>query len=705
MQFFQPATQNPARQKTIKNLHPIIIRDLLVERGSVSMITRVRLKNWKSHLDSDMRFSSGVNVLIGVMGSGKSSLVEGISFALFGTFPGLKSRRLELDHLIMKKPEQKQRCQVELEFTADDMNYYIKRVIDKGKGTGHAEIRRDGQVLNVNARGVTDEVVRALKMDYDLFSKAVYSEQNGLDYFLRIPKGSRKKEIDRMLKVDRFEKARTGAVAMRGKVKTRNEERSRLLSDMQNEGLPEKMDATKAELGKLQKELDVLGIDIKKVDDEAVRLSGRLAEAEGVEKELNKARADLQGAKSGLEEASQSSEMLEKRFKGRSTDDIEEDIKAKEIESALKKKEVEAIEKEVGARRTELASINSMIRISAEAIEGLRKAEAKCPVCDSDMPESRKSGLIEKRRQEEGECREKAKSVAEGIAEISKRKVGVDEDRKKLELEVEKLKSAKDEFSELGRLIKRKQEHEKRKQELEVRTGQLEKRMEDAGLDALRQKSSDLAAKQSSIKEKMSGIQDRISDKELVLNDLKERKATMERYGREAGRDADIVKQLDIFEKVLKVTQDQLREEFLKTVNGIMADVWAELYPYADYQDIRMAIEDDYVLQLKEPDGWVSVEGTVSGGERSMATLTLRVAFSMAFLPNLRWLMLDEPTHNLDSNAIKQFASILREKMDMFAEQVFLITHEERISEGVTGNLYRMERDKDNNKPTVIRPL
>lgn len=669
------------------------------------MITRVRLKNWKSHLDSDMRFSSGVNVLIGVMGSGKSSLVEGISFALFGTFPGLKSRRLELDHLIMKKPEKKQNCFVELEFSVDGRNYYVKRVIDRGKGTGHAEIRRDRKVLNVNARGVTDEVVRALQMDYDLFSKAVYSEQNGLDYFLRIPRGSRKKEIDRMLKVDRFEKARTEAVAMHGKVKIRNEERSRLLSDMHQEGITVKMDATKGELGKLQKELDVLGVDIKKVEKKAASLNEKMADAENIEKELNRARADLEGARSGLEEAEQSSEMLERRFKGRDLKGIEEDIKSKQIEATLKGKEVTAIEKEVEARRTELASVNSMIKISMESIEGLGKAEAKCPVCESEMTEDKKKGLLEKRRHEEGQYREKAKSIAEDIVEIAKRKEVVDEARKQLELEVDKLKSAKEEYSGLGSMIRRKQEHERRKHELEEKTMLLEKKLEAAGLDKLRKESRALAAQQSSISEKMSGLHDRIADKELILNDLKERKALMDKYGLEADRDAVIAEQLEKFEKVLKVTQDQLREEFLKTVNSIMADVWSELYPYADYQDIKLAIEDDYILQLKETGGWVSVEGTVSGGERSMATLTLRIAFSMAFLPNLRWLMLDEPTHNLDSNAIKQFASILRYKMGMFAEQVFLITHEERISEGVTGSLYRMERDKDNNQPTKVVPL
>ena len=88
--------------------------------------------------------------------------------------------------------------------------------------------------------------------------------------------------------------------------------------------------------------------------------------------------------------------------------------------------------------------------------------------------------------------------------------------------------------------------------------------------------------------------------------------------------------------------------------------------------------------------------------ERSLATLALRIAFSLAFIPNLKWLILDEPTHNLDSNAIKQFSEILREKMNMFAEQVFLITHEEGLSNGITGCMYKMERDKEKDEPTRI---
>ena len=69
-----------------------------------------------------------------------------------------------------------------------------------------------------------------------------------------------------------------------------------------------------------------------------------------------------------------------------------------------------------------------------------------------------------------------------------------------------------------------------------------------------------------------------------------------------------------------------------------MSRVWSELYPYNDFTGVRLAIDKDYVLQLEEAGGWISVDGIASGGERSMASLALRIAFSLSFIPNLRWL-------------------------------------------------------------------
>src|SRR3990172_9727295 len=99
------------------------------------MITKVRLKNWRSHLDSTMEFTPGTNALIGIMGSGKSSIMEAICFALLGTFPGLQAKKLKLDDVIMKKPSEKTDAEVEVDVRIGGTTFSIRRTIERNKGT------------------------------------------------------------------------------------------------------------------------------------------------------------------------------------------------------------------------------------------------------------------------------------------------------------------------------------------------------------------------------------------------------------------------------------------------------------------------------------------------------------------------------------------------------------------------------------------
>jgi exonuclease SbcC len=151
--------------------------------------------------------------------------------------------------------------------------------------------------------------------------------------------------------------------------------------------------------------------------------------------------------------------------------------------------------------------------------------------------------------------------------------------------------------------------------------------------------------------------------------------------------------------------QGKLREEFTEETNTALGDVWMRLYPYADYNGLRLAIDPagDYILQLKRRDGnWINVEGVTSGGERSTACLALRIALSLVLTQNLSWLVLDEPTHNLDRRAIAELAVTLREHLPKIVDQVFIITHEEELESAASGKLYRLDRAKENDGPTRI---
>ena len=44
----------------------------------------------------------------------------------------------------------------------------------------------------------------AINLNYDLFSRAVYSEQNQIDYFLKLTASQRKEKFDELLEINIF---------------------------------------------------------------------------------------------------------------------------------------------------------------------------------------------------------------------------------------------------------------------------------------------------------------------------------------------------------------------------------------------------------------------------------------------------------------------------------------------------------------------
>jgi len=676
------------------------------------MITRLRLKNWKSHIDSEFSFSEGVNALIGIMGSGKSSITQAMCFALFGTCPALQSRRITLEDLIMKKPDRKSGCEVELGFVFGGKEYTIKRAVESGKGTTFAEISEGVRQIDEGPHAVTRAVESMLQMDYDLFSRAVYSEQNSLDYFLRMPKGSRMQQIDGMLKVDRFGKVRAEATALANRVKQKQEEKLRLIADLEKERLDERMRELNKEIELFQKEREALRKDIETVRKEKRELEKRLEGIEGREKELNKAKQELEGIKRGMSEITQTIEDKRKRLEEHG-DIAEKTRQLKKVTAALKM-EVDSAYSGLQEIRNEKASVQKEISIINDSIKELRGVGAKCHVCDSPVTDERKESIIAGRQSKKKGLENRLAELETGEKMQNGRREHIEKQHAEKQQGLAKVEALSDEARALEEMKARKQAYLKHEYVLADKVKRLEAALAETDIKALRIDMQGIAARESEATTKLGSIDERIKDKQDIVGDIRERQGLMDKYRKEVERDSKITESLNSFVKVLRMTQEQLREEFLKTVNTIMAELWPELYPYGDFSSVRMAIQEgDYVLQLREAiagdeESWISVDGIASGGERSMACLALRIAFSKAFIPNLKWLILDEPTHNLDSNAIEQFSHILREKIAQVVDQVFLITHEERISEAVggsSGSLYRLERDKEANEPTRIKTI
>ncbi len=432
------------------------------------MIKRLRLRNWQTHLDSEFFFSPGVNGIIGVMGSGKSCVLDAICFALYGKFPALAERRVRLDKVITSTRQKKNEAIVELEFEKDGKTYYVKRKIKRGKGQYHAEVREngpEGRLIEPKQPARATEVIEEiLGIDYSLFSQVVYCEQNRLDYFLGLAPGERAKRIDELLRIERLEKARSSLVTLTNMFTNRardsREEASRvegLLKGRDIEKEKKELRELREQKKSLLREMEQKTMELeaarklleremkkKRAHDELrnriERLSGTIAELEArlrqsgfepskhsrreIEERLEKARRMLEEHRKTERELSSRRSLVGQLEK--QTKNLEEKLGELE-ESREKKKQLETVSKRLEVledRRRKLIEDESRISTLISQIENsLRELEEsgdRCIVCGSPLPPEKRRNIAEQRKNEKQELEKQLSRKRESIAQVEK---------------------------------------------------------------------------------------------------------------------------------------------------------------------------------------------------------------------------------------------------------------------------------------------
>ena len=86
------------------------------------MITSVELRNFLSHSNTTLEFENGVTVFVGHNGAGKSSIIDAITFALFG-----QHTRKSNKSLIKRGMDQ---AYVKVTFNINEKQYQAERKVD-----------------------------------------------------------------------------------------------------------------------------------------------------------------------------------------------------------------------------------------------------------------------------------------------------------------------------------------------------------------------------------------------------------------------------------------------------------------------------------------------------------------------------------------------------------------------------------------------
>ena len=380
------------------------------------------------------------------------------------------------------------------------------------------------------------------------------------------------------------------------------------------------------------------------------------------------------------------------------------------IVAELKSKDASALGKELKGKgqslqelMKNLAALQGKRKELTDWVQELGKHISKCPICERELSDEMKSRLLnEKGALAKGIDIEIAMS-AKQVDELSEKIEQMTKEHNALLLSNRRLEDYKDIDALAG---KAKEGAEKAKLQIEVFAKGIES--VEKGLDKLRATLKEHAVNASRLDESkklLANINAQIDDKVKQISDINLIKDKIERSRRQ-------ISEMNKFKSALVDTEGLLRNKLVTSINNLMQSVWAEIYPYADYSAIKLdASREDYKLHANAATGndrarsWLEVDGIASGGERSMACLAMRIAFAMVLVPNLKWLILDEPTHNIDEAGIGKFIEVLGSSLPKVVEQVFIITHDNELRQINSARIYQLERDKDRNGYTKVVEL
>ncbi|MBX7138715.1 MAG: SMC family ATPase [Oligoflexia bacterium] len=683
-------------------------------------LVSLSLRNFRQHLNSQISFSQGLIGLIGANGAGKTSLIEAISFALYGA----KAIRGRLEDLKNRFSPGETATEVSLLFEHDERVYRVERT------PSDAELFVGGEAKAVVAgnREVTSRITQLLGMDFDEFSAAFYTEQKGLE-FLSGRKGQAERErfIVRMMGYDRLERVQELLRAERGELKSEIAGRRAALG--RREELQAEIETGADQLkGWEAKHTEVLAL-FQKADAEEAKLRKDWLEVSKRRDVFLVKSAELKSLQTSYAEKTAAIKTLEEEK--RRISELVRQAMPKEAQEAADLKTVAAEREQVILKQlTALEEGSGILRADCEKLslawtKELARAEADLELIEQERKRTEEQKKARSKLKQKGACptcgqplgsalehvqRELAQQLEELKAralrqqaslkelkaeppaiKVKRREiVGQEEQRKELLAERESLRRLTLELERIGRLD----------QELAVlRHGISEL---DKGLAQVRREISEQKFTEDSY-QALKGKYDAAKGLlEITRSNRQKLEGEIDKCKALLARARSALEELAVREGELRARAERLvlLEEsdgmltsFRKYLNASLRPRLAELASeflseLTDGRYTTVEIGDDFSPTVMDE---VGPRPIISGGEEDILNLCVRLALSQMLTERaghaMSLLVLDEVFGSLDEGRRANVLALL-ERLGTRFEQIILITHLDDLKEAVRHLVY-----------------
>ena len=680
------------------------------------LLKSIKLNNIRSYLDQKIDFSIGSLLLSGDIGSGKSTILLAVEFALFGSKPSELPASSLLRH-------GKNEGSVELSFELEGKNIIIKRNLKKGKNGIKQEVGyviTGGIKKELSPVEMKSQIFDLLGYPKDLVAKGkdmiyrytVYTPQEEMKRILAEDTDTRLNTLRKVFNIDKYKKIRENSSIFLRSVKEKRKEFWGFISDLEEK--KKELEQIKKEISDLDEKIKIIMPKVEKAKEDVNKKRKKISVYEDKVNELNKLRngstildSDLNNIIKNHNKNNNDIERLIKQIT-----ELENNLGKEEItDGAVIKEKVQNLEYNIKKLNEELENIKQKLNEyginkskAEEIIDTVSKME-KCPLCLQNVEHEHKNSIKDWEIRNIIEAEQNIKVYSEKEKEIRYKLDSVEKEREVLRESESKIE-----------LIKLKMQNikEKKQEKEDLEKGQIKIKEKIGEINARKTEVSNQIDSRKNVEEDYKIVKAQL---DIALEEEKKldiEKVTLEKEKESSNRisknlEEEIEKKSKAKEKLnyLVEVQNWLENYFANLMITVERHVMLQIYRefnelfktwfnvLIEDETISVRLDDEFT-PIIEQNGYETYVENLSGGEKTAVALSYRLALNKVIndivtdIKTKEILMLDEPTDGFSSEQLDKVRDVL-DQLNM--QQVVIVSHESKI-ESFVDNVIRVGKEE-----------
>ena len=672
------------------------------------IIKKLRLNNIRSYSDTIVSVPEGSVLLSGNIGSGKSSILLAIDFALFG----LRQGELSGNGLLRNGENS---GSVELEFEIGDNNIEIKRALKRGnksisQDTGFLSINGNKELLS--AIELKERILSILGYPKSLLTKSknlifrytVYTPQEEMKEILVGDTDLRLDTLRKVFGIDKYKRVKENSRILLSYLREQKREIEGRINNL-DEIIEERNEKEKNKI-EINSKISIITPRIEEIKTQIINKKEEIIKVEEKIKVLNSLKKDFSVNQNSIESKKTRLNETEEELKRTLrfiTEHKEVDIPDQEsLKNKInqKEKELKLLENESLSLSLFLKEADIKKKSSQDLIDKLNQLDI-CPICKQEVKENHKHSIKEKEETVISDSINK-------IIELNKKKNNLKEKLLRLKEEIEALKKEDNSIqlkifqkNRLNEKIESKAKLEKENlilerelSELNIKNKELTLRIEELSridyysirneFDVLLSKEKELEMERFGYEKDKKNINQSIEKLEVEIKSKLKDKETITKF-------SNIIFFIDEhFSSLMEVME---RKVMLK-VHSDFNDFFQKWFSMLVEDEILIVKLDETFTPVIEQQGHDIDYKYLSGGERTAAALSYRLALNQTInniVTEIRTkdlIILDEPTDGFSSEQLDKMKYVIDE---LEAKQIILVSHDQKI-ESFVNKVIRIEK-------------